>query len=310
LQKYNFPNLKQYSIIEQAYEENKIDAVVICNPPQYHTRYIIDAIDRGIHVLTEKPLCTTVNELRHVMEAQKKADKNGIITAVNQQYRWNPRNEAIHNAVQDGLLGDIFLVNSLLNQNNYKFEEWWRQQELYISLFNWFVHQIDSMRYYLNQKPEKVWGYFVRPSHSKIKGFSSILFDVKFENNTFWHMTGNQECVAGPTTSGHTDFTMYGSKGTLINTKNDPPFIYYPDGQKVEIGHNIAEIDNESKYPPGWPDSLKKFIHSIRTKTEHPTSIKDNLWTISIMFAVIEAFEQKKEIDIREFLKKIHVDEN
>lgn len=171
LSNYQFPNLKTYSTIEQAYNNHSIDAVVIATPPQYHTRYIIDAINRGIHVLTEKPLCVSIDQFRHVLHAQKLAEENGIITAVNQQYRWNPRVNAIYNAVQNGKIGRVFLVNSEFSQNNYHFKKWWRQQNLYISAFNWYVHIIDSMRYYLNSKPKTVWAKFIRPL---IQKFSDI----------------------------------------------------------------------------------------------------------------------------------------
>ncbi|WP_457557359.1 Gfo/Idh/MocA family protein [Candidatus Harpocratesius sp.] len=305
LEKYSFPNMTKYTYIEEAYKKEKIDAVVIATPPPYHARYIIDAIDHGVHVLTEKPLCTTENQLKHILHAQKRADSQRIITAVNQQYRWNPRIVAIHQAVQDNLLGDIFLINSLLNQNNYHFNRWWRQQEEYISLFNWYVHVIDSMRYFLNRKPISVWANFIRPPHSKIIGYSSALINVTFENGIEWHLTANQESSAGPTTSGHTTFTMYGSKGTLLNTKNESPLLFLPDGQKIELGENIKDIDNERIYPPGWSETIQKFITSIRTGQEHPTSIRDNLWTIAIIFCAIRSFETKKIVYIDHFLKEV-----
>ncbi|QEE16059.1 Gfo/Idh/MocA family protein [Promethearchaeum syntrophicum] len=302
LKKYNFPDLKTFSTIEQAYEESKPDAVIISTPPQYHSRYIIDAINRGIHVITEKPLCTNLGQFKHLRAAYIIAKENKVITAVNQQYRWNPRIQAIREAVQKNLLGDIFLVNSTFSQNNYHFKKWWRQQEEYISIFNWYVHMIDSMRYYLNLNPIKVHAKFIHPPHSKILGYSSLLLDVTFEKGIIWHLTANQESVAGPTTSGHTRFTMYGSKGTLVNTKNEAPYLYTSDGKKSELGENIADIDNASTYPPGWKDTIEKFIHSIRTGEEHPTSMGDNFWTISILLAAIKSFELQRTVNIAEII--------
>jgi len=295
-------DVKKFRTIEQAYEETKPDAVIISTPPQYHSRYIIDAIDRGIHVITEKPLCVNMEQFRHLKVAYIKAKEKKVITAVNQQYRWNPRVQAIHNAVQENLLGDIFLVNSIFNQNNYHFKKWWRQQSEYISLFNWYVHMIDSMRFYLKQNPTKVHAKFIHPPHSKILGYSSLLLDVTFEKGTIWHLTANQESVAGPSTSGHTRFTMYGTKGTLVNTKNEAPYLYTTDGKKNELGENISDIDNATTYPPGWKDTVEKFVQSIRTGEEHPTSIGDNFWTISIMLAAIKSYELQKTVSITEII--------
>ena len=118
-------------------------------------------------------------------------------------------------------------------------------------------------------------------------------------------MTANQESVAGPTTSGHTRFTMYGSKGTLVNTKNEAPILYTPNGEKMELGKNIADIDNATTYPPGWADSIEKFVHSIRAGEEHPTSIGDNFWTISILLAAVKSFEEKRTVNISEIMSEI-----
>jgi predicted dehydrogenase len=302
LAKYKLDHIPQYSIIEQLYQELHPDAVVIATPPQYHSRYIIGAIDAGIHVLTEKPLCTDVDQFNHIRAALKKAQKKKLITAVNQQYRWNPRIQAIHDAVQSHQLGDVFLVQSVFNQNNYHFEEWWRQQLEFISLFNWYVHIVDSMRYYLEQKPVAVWAKFIHPPHSKILGESSMILNVTFEKGTEWILTANQESVAGPTTSGHTTFTMYGTKGTLINTKNEPPYLFDEKNEKIELGENIGDIDNEFKYPPGWKDTVIKFIDAIKTGKPHPTSIEDNLWTMAIMLSAMESFKQKRSVEIHDFL--------
>lgn len=300
LNDFDLQNVKKYSNLDAVFANHKIDAVFILTPPQYHSRYIIEAIEHGIHVLTEKPLCVDLNQFLHIKKAAELAREKKIITAVNQQYRWNPRILSIHDSITQNRIGDIFLVNSIFNQNNYHFKRWWRKQHSYISIFNWYIHIIDSMRYYLSQKPISVSARFIRPPHSKILGYSSLLMDVNFESGTVWHLTANQESIAGPTTSGHSRFTMYGSEGTLVNTKNDPPYIYTKDGEKMELGENIADIDNESTYPPGWADTVEKFVHSIRTGQEHPTSIFDNLWTMSILLAAIKSHENNREVKISE----------
>ena len=303
LKKYSFPHLHTYSTFEQVIENEKPNAIAILTPPQYHARYIIEGIEAGVHVLTEKPLCTDLGQLHHIQAALPMATKKKLITAVNQQYRWNPRIQAIHDAVQQGLLGDVFAVHSEFNQNNYKFSEWWRRQEEYISLFNWFVHPIDTMRYYLNQHPIQVWARFIHPPHSKILGYSSMILHVTFDKGTEWVFSANQESIAGPTTSGHTTFTMYGTQGTLFNPKNEAPMLFTPDGKKTELGENIAAIDNESTYPPGWDETVAKFVHSIRTGEPHPCSITDNFETIGILFAAIKSHETGRTVALQEILR-------
>ncbi|MHA1729464.1 MAG: Gfo/Idh/MocA family protein [Promethearchaeota archaeon] len=306
LQDYNFSGILTFNTIEQVYENCKPDATIVLTPPQYHARYIQEAIEANTHVISEKPVCTTLNQLYNLIEVNKDSKKKGLQFVINQQYRWNPRITAIRDIVQQKLLGDIFLVNSKFNQNDYHFNTWWRKQTKYISLFNWYIHHIDSMRFYLDQKPISVRAKFIRPPHSKIFGYSSMILNVKFEKGTEWLYLANQEGRFAYEDSGHTTFTMYGTKGTLINTKNTSPIIYTEqtgDSGK-EIGENISDIDNEFTYPPGWSETMGKFIHSIKTGEPHPTSFDDNLWTIGILFAAIESFEQNKEVNVKDIISK------
>jgi hypothetical protein len=85
-----------------------------------------------------------------------------------------------------------------------------------------------------------------------------MVLNVQFEKS-HWSFCANQEGKYAYVDSGHTSFVMYGSKGTLANTKNKAPQIFtekWPKGK--DLGENIAMIDNEAKYPPGWGETVKK----------------------------------------------------
>lgn len=307
LAKKNIRNTKYeqipfYSTIEQIYSDLKPDATIILTPPQYHSRYIQEAIDNNNHVMVEKPMCTDLNQFYYLNKYNEIAKTKKLQFAINQQYRWNPRIEAIRKAVQEQMIGDVFLVHSKLNQNDYDFTGWWRKQLRYISLFNWYVHPIDTMRYYLNQKPIEVDAKFIRPPHSAILGYSTMILNVQFEK-THWTFVANQEGKHGYTDSGHTSLVMYGTKGSLINTKNRAPEVYLEDNKPIELGENIANIDNAYKYPPGWGESLRKFIYSIKNNVPHPTNFDDNKYTMAIVFAAIKSFEERRIVKISEIME-------
>jgi predicted dehydrogenase len=80
----------------------ELDAVIIAAPNRHHLPMALAAIDRGLHVLCEKPLGMTSTEARRLVEA---ADRAGVITMVPFTYRNMPAIRYLRELVDDGYLG-------------------------------------------------------------------------------------------------------------------------------------------------------------------------------------------------------------
>jgi len=64
----------------------KVDAVSICVPTQYHLETAREALETGVHVLLEKPICSSVKEAEQVLPLIGE----GQIVGVGQIERFNP----------------------------------------------------------------------------------------------------------------------------------------------------------------------------------------------------------------------------
>src|SRR5262249_23777164 len=56
-------------------EQRDLDAVVVVTPSFLHAEPTIAALGRGLHVLCEKPMATTVQDATRMIEASRKAGK-------------------------------------------------------------------------------------------------------------------------------------------------------------------------------------------------------------------------------------------
>src|SRR4051794_29910712 len=72
-----YPRVGEYRTLGAAL--GRIDAVVIAAPPTLHAPLALQAIERGVHVLVEKPLATTVEEGQAMVAA---AEKKGVTLMV------------------------------------------------------------------------------------------------------------------------------------------------------------------------------------------------------------------------------------
>jgi predicted dehydrogenase len=74
-----------------------VDAVTIAAPTHLHQQIALTCIRAGAHVLVEKPIASSVEEARDIIEAAKRA---GVVLMVGHVERFNPAVEAIKDAIR------------------------------------------------------------------------------------------------------------------------------------------------------------------------------------------------------------------
>jgi predicted dehydrogenase len=73
---------KPYETLEALLAEERIDAVMICSPDEYHLKQIVAALVAGKHVFCEKPLMVPGQEMAHLEAAFDLAkEKNLVLTS-------------------------------------------------------------------------------------------------------------------------------------------------------------------------------------------------------------------------------------
>jgi predicted dehydrogenase len=80
----------------------KPDVIDICTPNRFHTPIAVAALEAGIHVICEKPLAVTAEDVRKMGAA---ADRSGVLLMTAQHQRWTAEAIAIKRWVAQGNLG-------------------------------------------------------------------------------------------------------------------------------------------------------------------------------------------------------------
>ncbi len=96
-----------YTSYQDMIDKEGLDAVVICTPNKFHAPVTIDALGRGLHVLCEKPMALNAEEGRSMLQA---AQESGKILSIAFHYRHKPNARAAKQIIEDGELGDIYMV--------------------------------------------------------------------------------------------------------------------------------------------------------------------------------------------------------
>ena len=109
-----------YTDYREMLAATKPDAVEISTPHTLHFQQIMDSLDAGCHVLTEKPMVCTVEHAREVIDKVKETGKHLMI---GYQRHLQPTYAYCRNVVQSGELGSVHFVTAHQGQN------WYRNQQ-------------------------------------------------------------------------------------------------------------------------------------------------------------------------------------
>jgi len=85
-----------------------IDAVSIAVPTTLHKKIALDAIDKGVHVLIEKPIADTIENADEIID---RARKNNVKLMVGHIERFNPAVLELKSIIDKGELGDIVTLS-------------------------------------------------------------------------------------------------------------------------------------------------------------------------------------------------------
>ncbi len=108
--KHNIEGAKAYdSHISLIDAETDIDAVSVCTYNATHAECTIYALNHGVHVLLEKPMCVTLEEAVEICKAEK---ASGKVLSIGFQPRFDENMKMIKKLVEDGALGEIYYIQT------------------------------------------------------------------------------------------------------------------------------------------------------------------------------------------------------
>ena len=119
-------DLPEFSDYRRMLADVELDAVQISTPHTTHFEQIMACLDKGLHVLTEKPMVCTVEHAHQVIAKAEQADR---ILMISYQRHLQPAYRFVRDKVQSGEIGDIQFISALQDQCWYLGTQGkWRQQ--------------------------------------------------------------------------------------------------------------------------------------------------------------------------------------
>lgn len=141
-------NCKYYKSYKEMLKNEEIDLVSIAAPTKFHKEISLDCIDAGKHILIEKPIASTVNEAKQIVQ---RAKSKGIKFTVGHIERFNPAVLKLKEMIDEGKLGEIVMISTFRmgpTPNQIK------DANVVIDIG---VHDIDIMNWLFGKLPTRVY---------------------------------------------------------------------------------------------------------------------------------------------------------
>ena len=147
-----------FTNFDEMLDKARPDLVMVTTRDSFHSQYIVRALDRGIDVMTEKPMVIDEKQCQAVLDAEKRNKRNIVVTF---NYRYAPKHRTVKEVLMSGEIGRVLSVDFSWYLDVYHGADYFRRWHAYKngggSLWvHKATHHFDLMNWWLGADPVEV----------------------------------------------------------------------------------------------------------------------------------------------------------
>ena len=284
-------NLKYYKSYDDMLKNEKLDAVSVCVPTRLHKKISIDAIKRGVNVLVEKPIATTIKGAEEIIDA---AEKNKVKLMVGHIEQFNPVVMELKKRIRDNELGRVLQVHC---QRLSLFPQRIIDVGVVIDLA---IHEIYVLKYLIGSKIRRVYAETAQRFHSSHEDL--LIGTIRFDNNVLGVISSNWL-----TPKKVRQIKVTGEKGMLLgNYLAQELYFYEKEFAAKTADYNEAfmkgkegkKIKIDIKKSEPLKNELEAFVYIIKNDKEPLVTGKDGLEALYIAKKFLESSKKNAVINL------------
>lgn len=265
------------------------DAVVDATAPEAHHTITRTALFAGLDVLGEKPLTPTLAQALPLVAA---AEVTGRRFVVSQSRRYNPHAFGLREITR-ALRPAGTLTTDLFKAPRFG---GFRDQMPQPLLVDMAIHQFDLARFVLDADPVTVHADSYNPSWSWYHGHACAVAIFEMTGNTRYVFNGSW-CAPGLETSWNGAWRLSAQHGSAIWDGDNNPILETPQpvtiAETTDPGHGIT-------------GSFAAFVAGLRDGTPIMCEAADNVLSLAMVEAAIQATEIGAQVTIDDVLQRAH----
>jgi predicted dehydrogenase len=275
-----------YVEFDRMIEETRPDAVLVTTIDASHYTYVIRAMQLGVYVITEKPLCTDEQQCQAILDAERKYGRK-LTVAFNARHL--PQAKKVKQLLLEKAIGDVISVDYQeyldIHHGASYFRRWHRMKENSGTLLvSKSCHHFDQVNWWVDSVPVEVVAsgdlrFYGR--NNAFRGTHCRGCPYKQRCQFYWDVTRDAQAmklyVACESEDGYqidgcvwrqdvnipdtfSVMAKYENGARLTYTANT--FMPY-EGQEIGINGTKGRIDFNMYDAPGYPDHTLRLTRSF-----------------------------------------------
>ncbi|AXI29032.1 MULTISPECIES: Gfo/Idh/MocA family protein [Priestia] len=287
--------VKAYTNYEELLASGTVEAVSVCTPNYLHAPISVAALNSGVHVLCEKPMATSEEEAKAMIEAAK---TNGKKLMIGHNQRFVASHQKARELIEKGEIGKIYSFRTAFGHGgpegwsvDGKDSWFFKKDEAFIgAMGDLGVHKTDMLRYILNEEIVEV-GAFVE---SNAKDFANVddnaVCVLKTESGIIgtlaasWAYNGKED----------NSTIVYGEKG-ILRLEDDPTYslvAQYATGEVVN--YELGKIQSNDEGGQSNSHVIEQFVDAVAEDKESPVPGEEGLKSLAVILAALKSSQTKQ----------------
>jgi UDP-N-acetylglucosamine 3-dehydrogenase len=288
--RYKIPAYVDYS---EMFDREHPEVLSIAVPTMHHREVALEAMARGIHVLVEKPLCSTVEDAREVIAA---AETAGVVLTVGHIERFNGAIAEMKPRIVTGEIGRLFQLHG---RRLSPFPSYIRDVGVVMDLA---THELDMMQHLVASPVERIYAEVARNVHETHEDMLTGI--IRFRNGVVGVLDINWLTPAKLR-----ELRVTGERGMFLVDYIAQDLFFYENRlapsqwdamalfRGVEEG-NMLKI-RVSKVEP-LEAELRAFVDSVCRATAPAVTGVDGLRAVALASLLLLSAQEKRVIDVGE----------
>jgi predicted dehydrogenase len=281
----------------EAVADPEVQAVSVTTPDFAHMEIAAAAARAGKHVLCEKPMATTVEGCRQIIESAK---ASGVILMVDFHNRFSPPVALAKQAVDNGEIGDVRLLNWRLNDTIFvptRMLSWSARSSV-----NWFLgsHVVDTICWIVGRAPRRVFSV-CRSDVLRAKGIDTPDFYLSVLEFDGGAVAAVENCWILP--ESHPSIVdvkaeIIGSAGAIYIDSTHHRAIQKYTADACTYPDVLVRAEIHGKQTGFAVESIRHFIDCVRHGKQPLATGEDGLRATRVLLAIQESGETGEPVAV------------
>lgn len=284
-----------YKDYKNILSDPKIDAVMICASTDKHAPIIMDSIAAGKHILCEKPVDRSIENILKIKDMLNKNKHIKFQVAFNRRFDHNFR--ALRNAVDAGKVGDVHFVRVCSRDSVTPPESYVRVSGgIFLDMM---IHDIDMVRFLSKSEVEEVYAVgnvLIHQYFADCGDVDTAVAVFKLKNGATAVIDNSRKAVYGYDQRAE----VFGSKGyaEIRNDFKNMATVFTADG----VSGDGPVWDTLERYIPAYAAEVAAFAKAVEEDRETEVTIEDGLQSVLIGHACKKSLEEHRPVKLTEIL--------